>query len=273
MIRWSQACARRGYRALSNADLRAAATSAPPPPTVDAAVARALNQVATGSLPLPLRLRTAAWTQASGGRETGHVWIVGELDTGTRREPGWLLGARGELTVVADDGSPVASRTLQLSKGQATFVVGSADIGPLPPGDYQIRVRLRAEGSTESPITSSVQVSVPPGASPLGEPVLRRRGPQTGVAYVETADGRFRRTERLRLELPTSSAAAATARLLDRLGNPMQVPATVSMRDDAGAAFRWIVVDAQLAPFATGDYVIEVTQDGASELVAFRIVQ
>jgi hypothetical protein len=53
----------------------------------------------------------------------------------------------------------------------------------------------------------------------------------------------------------------------------MQVPATVSMRDDAGAAFRWIVVDAQLAPFATGDYVIEVTQDGASELVAFRIVQ
>jgi hypothetical protein len=175
--------------------------------------------------------------------------------------------------VVADDGSPGASRTLQLSKGQATFVVASADIGPLPPGDYQIRVRLRAEGSTESPITSSVQVSVPPGASPLGEPVLRRRGPQTGVAYVETADGRFRRTERLRLELPTSSAAAATARLLDRLGNPMQVPATVSMRDDAGAAFRWIVVDAQLAPFATGDYVIEVTQDGASELVAFRIVQ
>jgi hypothetical protein len=92
------------------------------------------------------------------------------------------------------------------------------------------------------------------------------------VRYVETADPRFRRNERLRLELPTAAADPAEARLLDRAGAALPVPAAVTTRDDASGAFRWLVVDAALAPFAAGDYVVEVTQGSARQVVAFRIV-
>jgi hypothetical protein len=56
------------------------------------------------------------------------------------------------------------------------------------------------------------------------------------------------------------------------MGNPLQVPLQVTSRDDAAGAIRWVVVDATLAPLAAGDYVIEITQDGATQLVAFRMV-
>jgi hypothetical protein len=64
----------------------------------------------------------------------------------------------------------------------------------------------------------------------------------------------------------------ASARLLDRFAKPLQVPATVAMRDDGSGAFKWVVVDAALAPFAAGDYAVEVTQEGATRVAAFRVV-
>ena len=51
----------------------------------------------------------------------------------------------------------------------------------------------------------------------------------------------------------------ATARLLDRAGQPLQVPVQVSARPDDSGQFRWIVADAALAPLAPGQYTIEVT--------------
>jgi hypothetical protein len=143
----------------------------------------------------------------------------------------------------------------------------------LPPGEYTVRVRLRTDGGSGEAIADSVVATVPAAATALGEPVLFRRGPSTGLRYAETADPRFRRTERLRLELPTSAADTAAARVLDRTGKPLQVPATVTTRDDSSGRFHWVVVDAALAPFAPGDYLIEVTQRTASQLVGFRVVQ
>ena len=103
--------------------------------------------------------------------------------------------------------------------------------------------------------------------------MVLRRGPQTGLAYLPTADARFRRNERLRLELPTSAAAApATARFLDRTGKPLQAAAAVTIRNEAGTGVTWIVVDSPVSPFAAGDYLVEVTQEGASQMVAFRVV-
>ena len=47
-----------------------------------------------------------------------------------------------------------------------------------------------------------------------------RRGPSTGLAYVGTADPRFRRTERLRVEVPLAGDGfTGTGRLLTREGS------------------------------------------------------
>ena len=107
---------------------------------------------------------------------------------------------------------------------------------------------------------------------PLGDAVMWRRGPSTGPQHLRTADPRFQRNERIRLELATSSAEPATARLIDRNGQPMTVPVQVSDRPDPSGAFRWVVVDFALAPFGPADYAIEVTQGQATQLTAFRVV-
>jgi len=99
-----------------------------------------------------------------------------------------------------------------------------------------------------------------------------RRGPSTGPQHLRTADPRFRRNERIRLELATSSAEPATARLIDRSGQPMTVPVEVTERPDPSGAFRWVVADLALAPFGPADYAIEVTQGPSKQLTAFRVV-
>jgi VWFA-related protein len=262
--------ARRGYRAVSIGEVRAGARlSASPRPGVEDAIAEAVNGMAAVTTPVPMRIRVSSWAEDDGA---GRVWIVGELDERTRQDPAWRAGGRGDVTLVAGDGSPAGSQPVEMTKGQATFRLSAPRTGSLAPGEYSVRVRLRAVGTGGEPIADSVRVTVPSAASPLGEPLLFRRGPATGVRYVETADPRFRRNERLRLELPTAAADPAEARLLDRAGAALPVPAAVTTRDDASGAFRWLVVDAALAPFAAGDYVVEVTQGSARQVVAFRIV-
>jgi len=87
-----------------------------------------------------------------------------------------------------------------------------------------------------------------------------------------TADPRFLRSERLRLEHATTAAGVATARLLDRAGRPMQVPVQVTDRQDSSGEFRWIVADATLAPLAAGDYAVDVRLDDAKVVTAFKVV-
>jgi hypothetical protein len=76
----------------------------------------------------------------------------------------------------------------------------------------------------------------------------------------------------LRFEHATTLSGPAKARLLDRNGNPLSVPVQVSERADQSGKFQWIVVDAALAPFAPGDYAVEVTQGTAKQVTGFRIV-
>ena len=92
----------------------------------------------------------------------------------------------------------------------------------------------------------------------------------TGNKEVPTADMRFRRSERLRVEVP-SVAAATGARLLDRTGKPMPVPVASNTRNDADGS-RWATAELALAPLAAGDYIIEVMAETTRTLVAFRVV-
>ena len=61
--------------------------------------------------------------------------------------------------------------------------------------------------------------------------------------------------------------------MVDRAGQTTQVPAQVSTRPDPGGKFQWVVVDVTLAPFAAGDYAVTVTQEGATQVVGFRVTQ
>jgi VWFA-related protein len=261
--------ARRGYRALTAGDVRTSAvTPAPVASADDAAMARAMNAVAGSSARAELRIHTAAWSRNA---TTGAFWVAGELDARTRREAPWTAGAQADVTVLSPDGASMDARTIDVPAAQGVFFIQVPESGTVAPGEYAVRVRLRPKSGSGLSLTDSVKVTF--GApAPMGDAVISRRGPSTALQYARTADLRFQRNERIRLELPASSEGVASARLLDRGGKPLQVPAQVTERSDAGAALRWLVVDATLAPLAPGDYAIEVALGGQKQVTGFRIV-
>jgi len=258
--------ARKGYRSLTADAVRTAATKAAVTP--DAPITKAFNSVAAADSRVPLRLRSAAWRGESD--RTSTLWVVGEIDAETRRQMTSARLAKAEVTVSAPDGRRVLNEpTVDMADG--SFALRVVDAAGLAPGEYSIRVRVRAGSDQTVPLSDSLRAVLPQAVSPMGEPVLWRRGPTTGLRFLATADPRFSRTERVRLELPTRSTGMASARLLDRQGGSLAVPLSVSDRIDASDSVRWIVVDGTLAPLAPGDYAIEVTLDGTTRVTAIRI--
>jgi hypothetical protein len=86
-----------------------------------------------------------------------------------------------------------------------------------------------------------------------------------------TADLRFRRSERLRVDVPTPAADAVTARVLDRNGNPLPIPVAAAVRDDPDGS-RWQSAEVSLAPLAPADYLVELTTAAGRTLLAFRVI-
>jgi hypothetical protein len=197
---------------------------------------------------------------------------VGELDYATRRELAWSAGATAEIAVVGSDGKDVVATSVEVPADEGTFSLRLPDSSAMTAGEYAVRIRVRPESDPALPVTASARLAVPASASVLGEAVMWRRGPSTGLRYLTTADPRFRRSERIRFELPTSTAGIATGRMLDRAGNLIRVPVQISERPDPSGMFRWIVADATLAPLAAGDYSIEVSLAGSREIAPFKVV-
>jgi hypothetical protein len=118
--------------------------------------------------------------------------------------------------------------------------------------------------------------TVPADAAPVGTGALAlRRGPSTGLAYVPTADPRFRRTERLRIEVPVAGEGFTGAgRLLTREGQPLPLVVNYTTRTDARGTLA--IGEVALAPLAAGEYVLELalTKDGKTEAVnyGFRLI-
>jgi VWFA-related protein len=260
--------ARRGYRSLPEV-IRGPASPASSVPRPEGAVARALTSAASAQVPVPLRLRAAAWA-APGG--TNRLWVVAELDAATRRDPVWRSAVRAEVIASAPDGS-VLRQTIEVPQGQHVVAVQPGDGRPLPPGAYDVRVTLRAGGTSTETVADSVRVEFPDSPSPLGEPVVLRAGPSGQARHVDTADLRFRRNERLRVEVPTTSSSDPDVGIVDRAGTRTQIPVNVSRRPDASGAFEWLVVDLALNPFAMSEYAVVVSQEGDTRAVGFRIIQ
>lgn len=260
---------RKGYRGFTSAELSRSGAGANPAASSTAAPAVVVPAV-NFSARAQVRLRAAAWSTNGAPGARGSILVVGELDAQTKRQAAWARGSQADIAVTDAGGTQVSSQRIELKPAEGTFVVQFPDAGGVSAGDYTVRVRLRSPVEGELGLTDAARVTVKD--TPLGDAVLWRRGPSTGPQHMRTADPRFQRNERLRLELATSSAEPATARLIDRSGQPMAVPVEVSERPDPSGAFRWVVVDLALAPFGPADYAIEVTQGSLKQLTAFRVV-
>lgn len=143
-----------------------------------------------------------------------------------------------------------------------------ARTGYLAPGETE----ARAAGVAPKP------VSLPAGVEPIVRTIALtalRRGPSTGLTYVRTTDARFRRTERLRIEVVLPAGASAVAgRLLSRQGQALPLVVTVSTQKTAGQTVT--TGDVTLAPLAIGEYVLELSYEVSGEQVRmpyiFRMV-
>ena len=100
----------------------------------------------------------------------------------------------------------------------------------------------------------------------------------TRQKFVPTADPRYRRNEKVRVEVPVAPGATAVkAELLDQTGKVMAaipVASALVAPDDAGIG--WATADLSLVPLGAGDYVVRVEvvhPDGTVRtLTGFRVV-
>jgi VWFA-related protein len=263
--------ARKGYRAFTADEVARGTATSTSPSAAAAPVTAALTPVVSVSARAQFRIRTASWAhKTSAGTTDGSLWLVGELDAQTRKLPAWARGAQADVAVITPEGQQIVSQKLELRPGESAFNLQLPETGAVPAGDYTVRVRLRSPVEGELALSDTTRVVVKDAT--LGEAVLWRRGPTTGPQFLRTADPRFQRTDRIRLELATSAATPVTARLLDRNGTVLTVEPQLSERSDGSNLFKWIVIDLILAPFAPGDYAIDAAQGEARQVTAFRIV-
>jgi hypothetical protein len=262
--------ARPGYLAPTEAEARAAGVTttagntgrlSPAPPT---SVTRALDAIAPARGNLPVRI------QASGA--AGAVRAIVELDAATLKQPEWSAG--GDLRVVIEpERGGGQSYTIEsvLEPGQRSATA----LGPattLAPGRYSVKAELRARNG-RIPLQVTTFAVVPAETAVVGNGALAlRRGPSTGLVYQPTADPRFRRTERLRIEVPVlADGLTITGRMLTREGQPMPLTVTFSERMDGTA--KLAIAEVILAPLAAGEYVLEVSfaASGTTESVSYGL--
>ncbi len=282
--------ARRGYRASTEAEV-AARAKAEAPRIVDeatAAVERAVANLGAIRANAPMRVQVSPgfWTAPGppvAGKPPGAepaLWIYGEIDT---RRPGaddWSRGGEADVAILSGKGDVVVSYTAPVAPNGAfvsRFPRSEEDVW-LDPGTYAVRVRVKpATGGL--PMMDTIRFDLPkPAAARLfsaGEPMYARRSQITGNKDVLTADLRFRRTERISVEISVSDAPeSVSGELLDRVGKPLALPVTASIVEKEGGA--WVRGEVALAPLAPGDYLIRLTAVRGTEtrrvLAPFKVI-
>ena len=262
--------ARPGYLAPTEAEARAGGADLPLPPGAkpapSAAVARALESIAPTRGLVPLRAQATALGS--------QVRAVVEFDAATIRQAEWRTGGTLHLSLEPDrGGAAVATWSAEAPPSQRSVVIDSPADVTLAPGRYIVRVEARPSGGGAA-VRASAAATVPAaGDNVAGAMLILRRGPATGLAYLPTADTRYRRTERIRAELPVfAPGVTAAGRVLTREGQPLPLQVAMSERTDEETATRVLVADVTLAPLAQGDYVLELTAGKAVVAYGFRII-
>ena len=205
------------------------------------------------------------------------VRAVVELDAATMKQTEWMAGGDVRLVIEPERGGGQAvTIELALEPGQRS-ILAAGPATALAPGRYSVKAELRPKNG-RLPLQVTTFATVPPDTATIGTSALAlRRGPSTGLAYQPTADPRFRRTERLRVEIPRlADGLTPTARVLTREGQPMPLVVTLTERRDESAHINLAVAEVALAPLAAGEYVLEVSfeKGGKTDAVSygFRLI-
>lgn len=265
-----QVRARRGYLANTAAAVTAAAATVPATPAEATAAAEAravdaaLGSLGTLAREVPVRLHAASGWNPSG---SAVVYIVAEPGRGLERED-WSGGGQADAMLVDRAGRTVATAHAEISPGSSSIRVALPSSAVVA-GDYQLQVRTKGtRASTASSDTIPMTIAAKPQTTGA---MYVRRGPTTANREMPTADLRFRRSERLRIDVPASTADTVVARLLDRNGGALAVPIASTIRSDPDGS-RWQSAELVLAPLAPGDYVVELRAGVTRTLAPFRVI-
>ncbi len=263
-----QVRAREGYLARRLDDPPASspsATAGAAAPNAEAALlTAALGRLTPARPGMPLVVSAAAGAVAGGTARS--IRVTAELDSAVAATPEWAEGGEAQAFVRNAKGDTVTSGKAALAKGARTVEIEVPVVEGMA-GDVKVQVRLSGTGALAR-YTDTTSVALDAMPAGWGAPRLSRRGPSTGIAWVPTADPRFRRQERLRVSVGVGTeAGAVTGTLLDRQGRPMNVPVKVDQ-----TAPEALVAELALAPLAAGDYVLALGGGPKRLLVPLRIV-
>lgn len=238
--------------------------SAPAAGSDAALLTAALGKLAPARPGVPLFVFAAAG--AAAGQATRVIRVVAELDAAIAATPEWAEGGEVQAIVRDSKGETVTGGKATFAKGVRTAEVELPVVEGMA-GDVKVQVRLQGTGPLAR-YTDTTTVALDAVAG-WGAPRLSRRGPSTGIAWMPTADPRFRRHERVRVTVgaPAESAGPVTGTLLDRLGKPINVPVKID-RPESSA----LVAELALAPLAVGDYVLALGGGPGRLLVPLRVV-
>jgi VWFA-related protein len=239
------------------------APAATPASDAETMVTAALSRIAPARAGVPFLLYAAA----GGAGPDAIVRVVAELEGALVQTPDWREGGEATVTVRNGAGATLGSAVSKFAPGERIIRIDVPMAeGGAASGDLRVQVRVTGTGALAR-FTDATNVKVDAATPRWGAPLVLRRGPTTGTAYVPTADLRFRRQERVRVELP-SPRDSVTAALVDRRGKPMEIP----VRVDAATPEHALTADVSLAPLAAGDYAIVLTVGEIHLAVPIRVI-
>jgi VWFA-related protein len=276
--------ARKGYWALSKADVERA--TAPAKPEAPPAVTKALAELA-----VPARGHAAKFWIGTARGENGKTRVTIAWEPGgeaaAARNP--ATATRVALTAISPDGRPVfrgrvpdgAAPDAAAPPSSAVGARGGMVTFDAAPGPLQLRMMVEgAKGETLDSVTREIavpdftQVAVSLGTPRLyrGRTVRELQTVRADPAAAPAVDREFSRSDRLLIRIdayaPGGVVPAVTARLLNRGGGAM---ADIPLRAN-GSTFE---AELPLSAFGGGEYVIEFTAKAESgtvqDTVAFRV--
>ena len=267
-----QVRARKGYWALTAAEVTSVANAAKPRPTAPPAVTRALTAIAEPTRGRYVRTWVGAAPGEDGKTKVTFVWEPIPPEPGLKRDEVTSVS----LVAAAPDGETYY-------KGPVTPSSVSFDA---PPGKIQLRLAI-AGGANGSQLDNDDREFLVPDltAHELMMTTPRVHVARTGRDYqalmkdpgaLPTANREFRRTDRLIVRtapvVPGGATLNVTSRLLNKQGQKM-VDLPVRAAAAAGDPY---IVDLPLSSLAPGEYLLEISaaadgQKAKTELVAFRV--
>jgi VWFA-related protein len=263
--------ARQGYRAavLPSAGSSNSPTggNAPAPAPNETAVSTAVGSIMGTRADLPIRMRATAVRLA--GTSTSELRVVAELDAKLAMSDAWRQGGTAHFIIKGEGADAPLSADGTLQAGSRLLTTTVTLPASAAAGSYHVQMRLNAQSHTDAVSdATTVQVTAP---GLIASPALLKRGPSTGTSYVPTADVRFRRADRMRLETPSrlpSNQVKVTA--VDQRGQPLTLPIQLTDRQDGSNTV--IVADISLAPLAPGGYAILFTSNDDRLIVPFQVI-